>query len=68
MMMVVVVVRAERAADEKAPGIPIGRVAVIPIWIIGPRRIIPPSIKWNTDADKDSRLGRHRSQGHGPKG
>jgi hypothetical protein len=68
MMMVVAVVRAERAADEKAPGIPIGRVAVIPVWIIGRWRIISPSRKRNTDTDKDSRLGRHRSQGHGPKG
>jgi hypothetical protein len=57
MVVVVVMVRAERAADEKAPGISIRRVPIVTIWIIGRRRIIPQARKWNTDTDKDSRLG-----------
>jgi hypothetical protein len=68
MVVIVVVVRAERAADEEATGIPIGRVPVITIRIIGRRRIIAPARKWNTNADKDSCVGRSRWQGYGAKG
>jgi hypothetical protein len=35
VVVVVAVVRAERATDEKAAGVSIGRVPVIPIGIIG---------------------------------
>ena len=45
-MVIIVVVRAERAADEKAPGISIvsiGRVSVITVAIVGPRCIISPA-------------------------
>jgi len=56
-------VRAECAADEKAPGISIVRVPVITIGVVGCGRVIPSARKWNPDADKDSCLGRSRRYG-----
>jgi len=60
VMVIVAVVRAERATYDKAAGISIGRVPVIAIGIIGCGRVIPPTRKWNTDTDKDSCFGRSR--------
>ena len=60
---IVVMVRAECAADEKAPGISIGRVPVITVGVVGCGRVIPPTRKWNTNADNNPCLGRRRRQG-----
>jgi len=69
--MVVVMMRAEGSAEENASGISVGRVSVVRIAIgipiIGRRGVVTIGAReGDTDANKDSCLGRRRWQGNGP--